>query len=194
MAGRRHDRRDGDARAARRPGARSPAAAAGVSGARPRRAGSQPRSRTTAARDRGAGRASRSPRCAATARAVFNAAAGAALTPEQFMDAIVFEPEPGALEAVGAPAGPRPLALRRLELGLRPRRSARGARPGAPSSPRPRPARQSPTRAIFRRRTRAARRRSPAGRSTSATRRRTSRARAPPGMRFAPAPLRGRCW
>jgi putative hydrolase of the HAD superfamily len=33
--------------------------------------------------------------------AVFNAAAGASLTAEQFMGAIVFEPEPGALEAVG---------------------------------------------------------------------------------------------
>jgi putative hydrolase of the HAD superfamily len=32
--------------------------------------------------------------------AVFNRSAGASLTPRQFMDAIVFEPEPGALETV----------------------------------------------------------------------------------------------
>lgn len=32
--------------------------------------------------------------------AIFNEAAGASLAPEQFLDAIVFEPEPGAFEAV----------------------------------------------------------------------------------------------
>ena len=44
--------------------------------------------------------------------AVFNESAGAALTPEQFMAAIVFEPEPGALETV------RRLRLRGLALAV----------------------------------------------------------------------------